>query len=776
MDKRFLMFLLLSLAVIWGNGLLIGWLQGPRQQAADQEVAVQPAEPKAKDQPGAAKDAPKESAPDSAPAVEATEPAADVPALVAPPKPDIAEQWLTLGSADPASPYRMLVTLTTRGAAVARIELNSDRFRNLEDQAGYLGHLAATTTDGGNPGCLVQVVGPGTPADRAGLKPGDVLLSLNHAKVQGPASLREALAQTRPGKPVELEVLRNEKRFMLTATLDRPPMEVVRPEDSDPLSMLLTLNSLDGQTLEPPKPMEVDAIEPAVNAELPGLKLRDGNWEVVSSDQNHAKFRWLLEPQQLELIKTYQLAQAKPDAGVDQPAYHLTFNVEVRNLGDEEQKVAYQLDGPTGLPDEGWWYASKISHEWTGGAGLRDVVAEYMLPGGFLKHSVISSRTLADADEDDPTKNMMPMDPGDKVQYIGVDAQYFAAVLIPSQSEQEDWIHWTQPLRVGPIPEDSAEKFRVNASFRLISEELTLPAGGSAQHAYTLFAGPKKPDVLAHYGSIGDLIYYGLFGWVARPMLGVLHFFYAIVRNYGIAIILLTVLVRSCMFPLSRKQALNAQRMQELQPEIKKINEKYKGNAEARTKATQDLFRKHNYNPFSGCLPMFIQLPIFIGLYRSLSVDVELRQAALIPGLEWCSNLAAPDMLFYWGSFMPGIVNSWLGPYFNLLPCITVALFLVQQKMFMPPPTDEQTAMQQKMMKYMMIFIGVMFFKVASGLCIYFIASSLWGIAERQLLPKSKPPSADQPAVPAKLAATAAPGGSNGASSSKARKKERRGK
>lgn len=777
MDKRFLMFLLLSLAVIWGNGLLMGWLQGPQPQAVDQQAAVQPKDAKQKDKPGAAKDAPKKAA-DSVAAVTAARPAADAQPTVAPPKPAIAEQWLTLGSADPASPYRMLVTLTNRGAAVARIELNSERFRNLEDHAGYLGHLAVQPVAGGKPGALVQVVGPGTPADRAGLKPGDVLLSVNGAKVQGAASLREALAESRPRQQVKLDVLRAGKPATLTATLERPPMEVVKPEGSDPLSLLLTLNSLDGQTLEPPKPVEVDVIDPAVNAELPGLKLRNGNWEVVSSDASHAKFRWVLEPEQIELIKTYQLAQAKADAGDDQPAYHLTFNVEIRNLADKEQKLAYQLDGPTGLPDEGWWYATKISHEMFGAAGLRDVAAGYLLPDGRFKPVVISSRSLAEVDEDEPAEKMMPTDPGDRVAFIGVDAQYFAAVLIPNQGEKEDWIAGTQPLRVGPIPEDKAEKVRVNTSCRVISEEFKLPPGGSVQNSFTFFAGPKKPDILANYDYISDLVYYGWFGWVAKPMLGILHFFHSIVRNYGIAIIMLTVLVRSCMFPLSRKQALNAQRMQELQPEIKKINEKFKGNAEARTKATQDLFRKHSYNPFSGCLPMFIQLPIFIGLYRSLSVDVELRQAALIPGLEWCSNLAAPDMLFYWGNFMPGMVISWLGPYFNLLPCFTVALFLVQQKMFMPPPTDEQTAMQQKMMKYMMVIIGVMFFKVASGLCIYFIASSLWGIAERKLLPKTtpNPQSAGQPATPAKLTTTAPTGNGDGVMSSKARKKERRGK
>src|SRR5205085_2926925 len=109
---------------------------------------------------------------------------------------------------------------------------------------------------------------------------------------------------------------------------------------------------------------------------------------------------------------------------------------------------------------------------------------------------------------------------------------------------------------------------------------------------------------------LDGLVYYGTFGFVAEPMLGVLHFFYSIVGNYGIAIIMLTVLVRLCMFPLSRKQAINAAKMQELQPEIKKLTEKFKTNLEARHKAQQELFRKHNYNPLSGCLPVLVQLPI----------------------------------------------------------------------------------------------------------------------------------------------------------------------
>ncbi len=158
------------------------------------------------------------------------------------------------------------------------------------------------------------------------------------------------------------------------------------------------------------------------------------------------------------------------------------------------------------------------------------------------------------------------------------------------------------------------------------------------------------------------------------------------------------------------------------------------------------MFREHNYHPLGGCLLAFVQLPIFVGLYRSLSVDVALRQAPLFSEqIRWASNLAAPDMFWNWTGMMPQFITQGsgflvLGPYLNILPLVTIVLFIWQQKMFMPPPADEQAALQQKMMRYMMVFMGVLFFKVASGLCLYFIASSMWGIAERKVLPKAATP------------------------------------
>jgi YidC/Oxa1 family membrane protein insertase len=213
----------------------------------------------------------------------------------------------------------------------------------------------------------------------------------------------------------------------------------------------------------------------------------------------------------------------------------------------------------------------------------------------------------------------------------------------------------------------------------------------------------------------------------------------------GLSIVVLTIMVRGVMFPISRKQALFSIKMQELAPELKKITERYPDDPQARMQATQEFYRKHGVNPLASCWPLFLQMPIFLGLYFALQESIHFRLADFL----WIRSLAAPDMLFSWGEHIP-IISSpdaatgflgflYLGPYLNILPLFAVVFMMVQQMQTMPPPTDEQQATQQKMLKFMTIFFGIMFYKVAAGLCIYFIASSLWGMAERLLLPKKKP-------------------------------------
>lgn len=686
-----------------------------------------------------------------------------MPRVAGPPK------YFAIGSADPKDPYRMLVTLNDRGAAVQRIELNSPRYPELMDDDAYMGeegperrdgylaytggYLGRVTVDRGKrgKGCAVEVVGHGTPAQKAGLKPGDVIVKVNDKEIYGAAELEKILARTKPGRTIRLDVVRDGKPLAapLEAKLTRPPMEVVHQENDDPLSFLLTLSKIDKRELPE---IEVDPNQSKdkrpdyVDDELEGVNLRKGTWEVVDHQRDRITFRAALPRWGLEAFKTYRLVPipAGDQADSDYPAYNLVLDVKLQ-LAEGAAKgraVAYQLDGPTGLPIEGWWYANKVGISW--GAGLRDVVIS-------RNHESPGMVSCVDIGKDKIQNYVWR---GEPITYIGVDAQYFSAVIMPIKGDEQDgdlWFDVSAPLRVGRFDEKIPSITNVTCRLRSVTAELA-PGGKPLEHSFKVFAGPKRPKILAHYG-LENLVYYGWYDWFARPMVWILHFFHNLVGNYGLAILMLTVLVRGLMFPISRKQALGAQKMAQLQPEIKKIHEKYKKDMEARTKAQQELFKKHNYNPLSGCLVMFIQLPIFIGLYRGLMVDVELRGSPLLwSGLRWCSNLSAPDMLFDWHSWMPqyftyGTGVFAFGPYFNLLPLVTVVLFLVQQKMLMPPPADEQQAMQQNVMKYMMLFMGLLFFKVASGLCVYFIASSLWGVAERKLLPKaSKKDSGSPPA------------------------------
>ncbi len=661
-------------------------------------------------------------------------------------------QFVSLGSLDRDTGYRMLVTLTNQGAAVVRSELSSPHFRDLVERTGYLGHLEFEDATGG---VLVRAVGSGTPAELAGVHVGDLIVGIKPAKgdaveVKTVEQFEAAHAETRPGDEITLSVVRDGGAPQtLTAKLTRHPLSVTRPEIDnirmrggtvppdfvDPPSFLLSMATLGGEPLK------------GQNAKLMEDWLEKGNWTVVAHDQSSVTFERPIPAQKLKLTKRYTLEPVPPGSRQDEnyPGYNLRLDVAVENMGDVEQSVAYRLDGPTGLPLEGWWYTHKISQRWFSAAGLRDVVVRFHNhPEQQIDCSIIAQGKAE------------PMGHDSAMAYLGVDAVYFSAVVIPvKKSLDDDWFDSTEAIRIGPKADVKTMPTRfTNVSCCMTRLPVTLAPGEAKQDSYVVFIGPKRPELLAQYKaaddpnySLKDIIYYGMwpFGAVAKGMLSVLHFFYSIVGNFGIAIIMLTVLVRGAMFPVSFKQTKNMARMQSLKPELDRINEKYKSDMQKRSQMMQELYRKNKINPLGGCLPMFLQLPVFIGLYRSIMVDVQLRQAPLFGHwTHWCSDLSAPDMLYDWSWFMPKFVNSGdgilaLGPYFNVLPLVTVVLFLASMKMSMPEPANEQAAMQQKMMKYMTGFMGLLFYKVASGLCLYFIASSLWGLGERRLLKKTNP-------------------------------------
>ena len=687
----------------------------------------------------------------------------------------------TLGSIDPASGYPMLITFNSKGAAVERIELSNPKYCDLYDKSAYIGHLglSASSTE-------VTVVGDGTPAAKAGIEVGDTVSRVGDESVSNEFTVQAALAKFKYGQDVPVTINRGGASQTLSVQSIRRPLEVVRPEampndlpGTQPLSYLLTLHRVGTkQTVYPETEIR----------DLPSL--RDSDWfaEVVEANGTKTiEFRFPLSNAALkkigqdgavDIVKRFSIktVEGEPKTWTERN-YHFDFDLEFENKSAKTLDLGYRLDGPTGLPLEGWWYSYKTHPTSFAGAGVRDVVWRAHDEGHeFQTNPMVTKRLKSDPDSPELVFVSTPK----RMQYLGVDAQYFNSSILASPDEGALSVMLDRIDARNLSPKDEDRASRTPLTFRADSAPVLIPANSSTKFDFEIFAGPKHPKVLDDY-EMDQCIVYGWFSAPAKLMGWLLHALHAVVRNYGLAIILLTMLVRACMVPIGRQQAMNAKKMQELTPEIKKIKEKYPTDTEKQAKAQQELFRKHNYNPVAGCLPMFLQLPVFIGLYRALSVDIELRQTPLIPGLDWCANLAGPDMLFRWDSMIPFEAltgyTGYLGPFLNLLPVISTALFLVHQQMFTPPPTDEQQEMQQKVMKFMMLFMLVMFFKIPAGLCLYFITSSLWALGERLMLPKTDPKAASTPVSLADVPSgdtSSSNGGSGKAAAAVAKKKRRK--
>jgi YidC/Oxa1 family membrane protein insertase len=366
------------------------------------------------------------------------------------------------------------------------------------------------------------------------------------------------------------------------------------------------------------------------------------------------------------------------------------------------------------------------------------------------------------------------------IRFAGVMLQYFSSVLALDNKQPEgqkaDYIEYVRFTPEGKT--HKGQEFLDDFTFRAISR--SMPTDKPVVHPYVLYHGPVKVRLLKQlegdqavpeatvdryrddlalrmqtdsnfpnwFGRVSNFLWWTdiiiAFTNLIHSLLGLLS---QVVPNLGVCIILITFLVRGLLHPFSRRQMINAKVMQakqeKLAPDLKKLQEKYGDDYNRLNAEKMKLYREHGINPsamMGGCLLLLLQMPVFMGLYYALQESVFFR---LEPFL-WMPNLAAPDMLVRWGESIPwvstpGDLGTWLylGPYFNILPLIAVALMLYVQMKMMPKSEDPQVQMQQKMMKFMMILMLFFFYKSPSGLAIYFICSSLWGMVERRLIPKN---------------------------------------
>ena len=248
-----------------------------------------------------------------------------------------------------------------------------------------------------------------------------------------------------------------------------------------------------------------------------------------------------------------------------------------------------------------------------------------------------------------------------------------------------------------------------------------LAVGGSKNFAYKVYFGPKKLSVLRNTGyELSKAVNFGWFDVLAKPMLFLLNSFYSYIGNYGVAIILLTCLIKGVFWPITQKGMKSMKNMQKLQPKVAKLKEKYKDDPARMNQEMMAMYKTYKVNPVGGCLPMVIQIPFFFALYRVLMSAIELRHA---PFMLWINDLSAPDRL------MIGI-NI---PILHGIPVLTLlmgASMYLQQKM--TPTTADPT--QAKIMQFLPILFTFMFINFASGLVLYWLVNNLLSILQQQLI------------------------------------------
>jgi YidC/Oxa1 family membrane protein insertase len=288
-------------------------------------------------------------------------------------------------------------------------------------------------------------------------------------------------------------------------------------------------------------------------------------------------------------------------------------------------------------------------------------------------------------------KNIKKMELEGTINWIGYTSKYFLAAIMPQ--EQTAVSNTT-----GVIEKPKAT---------IVETGMKMEGAGN----FRVFIGPKEFDYLKRFNlQLDKSVDFGWFGIIARPLVQLLKFFNRYLHNYGLAIILVTVLIKLVFYPLSQKSYQSMSKMKAIQPKIAKMKEKFKDDKARQQKEMMDLYRTYKVNPFGGCLPIVVQIPVFFGLYRGLMVAIELRHA---PFFWWIQDLAAKD------------------PYYITPILMGVTMFL-QQKM--SPTTGD--AMQAKMMLFMPIIFTFMFLNFPAGLVLYWLVNNVLSIGQQYMVMK----------------------------------------
>jgi len=426
-----------------------------------------------------------------------------------------------------------------------------------------------------------------------------------------------------------------------------------------------------------------------------------GSYTVSVDRQNAGVICERTTPEQLQIVKKFTLP--KSEKGTE--AYLVGLDVTFTNRSDKPCKssgyyvytggaaVIHKTDNPMYTSFD--WYRGKLFYKdvnWFGAGHIPLIGIQTSQEKAYFSETA------------------------DKISWTGVRNQYFATII--STAEKNGGGVWSRRF---PVTIDGKEGFGIEGALGMPA--FTLKPGETVHQQFSLWIGPKQYSLLKKLGNEEDQIMnFGMFRIVSETLLSSMNWLHGVLWNsYALAIIVLTLIIKSALWPLQNASTKSMKKMQALQPKMKELQAKYKEDPTRMNQETMKLYKDYGVNPVSGCLPMFVQIPIFFGFYSMLGTSIELRNSKFL----WVHDLSQPDTLFHLGTFPV-----------NILPLFMAVTMLWQ--MMLTPKSGDQT--QQKVMMFMPLIFISFCYNFASALALYWTVQNIFSIVQLYLTRNSTAP------------------------------------
>ena len=430
----------------------------------------------------------------------------------------------------------------------------------------------------------------------------------------------------------------------------------------------------------------------------------------------------------LKVLKTYRVFErdSTEHGGL---GYEVRIDYDLENHSGRPLKVSFAFNGPTLPPREldvgpdrrvmgGYRYPGAVSAE----------VENYYVESFTDEHAVRELTTHADN---------VPL------LWVGGSSVYFDAIVLPPP--QADLKSSTlRSVKAHGLNPDADDLTLQPVALTVETADVEIPAGKRYNYPLQVYFGPKARKVLTtpYYATLprdydtAMVVRAGpcgfcTFDWLIDFLVLMLGAFHTVLRDWGLAIISLVILVRLLLHPISKRSQISMLKMGKMGPEMQRLREKHGDNKEELQKAMWEFQKQQGFTPILGCLPMFLQMPIWIALWSALSTTFELRHSAFLWGFTWIDDLAKPDRLIPFGQYAFRVPLIGMIDALNVLPILLAFVFYLQQKYTPKPPamTPEQQQ-QQKIMQWMVLIFPLFLYGQPSGLNLYILASTGIGIWE----------------------------------------------